>query len=180
MIRSFLSKRWGLTLSKIMNNILTWNVRGLNKANKLAEVARFIANHNISLFSILETKVKRQGIDALYRRIYLSWCITHNLALHKGGRIIVAWRAEEMKLDIRFVSSQIIHLIVNPNVGDSFDCSFVYGATDKNESDIMITELENIGTIVTGPLIVMGNFDCIANLNERIGQKPHLHEIEPL
>ena len=169
MIRSFLSKRWGLTPSRIMNNILTWNFRGLNKANKQAEVAHFIANHNISLFSLLETKVKRQGISALYQRIYPSWCITHNLALHKGGRIIVAWRAEEMKVDIRFVSSQIIHLIVNPNVCDSFDCSFVYGATDKNDKGIMLTELENIDTTVTRPWIVIGDFNYKSNLNKRIG-----------
>ncbi|XP_057530832.1 uncharacterized protein LOC130809184 [Amaranthus tricolor] len=155
------------------------NVRGLNKANKQAEVVHFIANH-ISLFSLLETKVKRQGIGALYQIICPSWCITYNLALQKGGMIIVAWRAEEMKVDIRFVSSQIIHLIVNPNVGDNFNCSFVYGATDKKERGIMLTELENIGTTVTGPWIVMGDFNYIANLNERIGQKSRLHEIEPL
>ncbi|XP_057520770.1 uncharacterized protein LOC130801030 [Amaranthus tricolor] len=84
-----------------------------------------------------------------------------------------------MNVDIRFVSSQIIHLSVNPIVGDSFDCSFLYGATDKNERGIMLTELENTGTTVTKPWIVMWDFNCIANLNERIEQKPCLHEIEP-
>ena len=65
-------------------------------------------------------------------------------------------------------------------MGHSFECSFVYGATDKNERGIMLTKLENIGTTVTGPWLVMGDFNCITNLNERIGQKPRLHEIEPL
>ena len=76
-----------------------------------------------------------------------------------------------MKVDIRFVSSQIIHLAVNPNGVDSFVCSFVYGATDKNERGIMLTDLANIGTTVIGPWLVMGNFNYIANLNERIGKK---------
>ena len=44
----------------------------------------------------------------------------------------------------------------------------------------MVTELETIGATATGPWIVMGDFNCIANLNERVGQKPHLHKIEPL
>ena len=44
----------------------------------------------------------------------------------------------------------------------------------------MVTELETIGATATGPWIVMGDFNCIANLNERIGQKTRLHEIEPL
>ena len=89
-----------------MNNILTWHVRGLNKVSKQAEVTRFISNHNVSLFSLLETKVKRQGICALYQRICPSWCISCNLAHHKGGRIIVAWKAEEIKVDIRFVTAK--------------------------------------------------------------------------
>ena len=132
-------------------------------------MARFIGNHNISLFSLLEMKVKWQGIGALYQRICLSWCITHNLALHKGGRIIVAWKVEKMKVDIKFISSQIIHLVIYPNIGDTFDCSFVYGAPNKNERGIILTEIETIGASVTGSCIVMGDFNCIANLNKRVG-----------
>ena len=45
-----------------MNNILTWNVRGLNKARKQIEVARFISSHNISLFGLLEMKVKQKDL----------------------------------------------------------------------------------------------------------------------
>lgn len=47
--------------SHLMNNILAWNVRGLNKASKQEEVARFISSHNISLFGLLESKVKRKA-----------------------------------------------------------------------------------------------------------------------
>ena len=94
----------------IMNNFLTWNVRGLNKARKQIEVARFISNHNISLFSLLETKVKRPGLGALYQRLCPSWCFTHNLDWHKGGRIIVAWKSDDVAVDIRHTSSQVIHV----------------------------------------------------------------------
>ena len=83
-----------------------------------------------------------------------------------------------MKLDIRFVSSQ--DLVVSPYASDSFTCSFVYGATDKKERSIMLSKLETIGATVIGLWIVLGDFNYIANLNERIGQKSRLHEIEPL
>ena len=79
-----------------------------------------------------------------------------------------------MKLDIRFVSSQ--DLVVSPYASDSFTCSFVYGATDKKERSIMLSELETIGATVIGPWIVLGDFNNIANLIERIGQKPRLHD----
>ena len=44
----------------------------------------------------------------------------------------------------------------------------------------MLSDLETIGAMMTDPWLVMGDFNCIANLNERIGQKPRLHKIKPL
>lgn len=41
-----------------MDNIMVWNVRGLNRRNKQNEVRRFISSHNIKLFSLLKTKMK--------------------------------------------------------------------------------------------------------------------------
>ena len=120
-----------------MNSILTWNVRGLNKARKQIEVVRFISNHNISLFSLLETKVKRQGLDTLYQRLCPTWCFTHNLAWHKGGRIIVAWKSDELRVDIKHYNSRNIHVEVTPLVEEKLHCSFVYGASDKKGREEM-------------------------------------------
>lgn len=53
---------WGLHPIDPMNNILTWNVRGLNRASKQHEVSQFIRYNNVSLFAHLETKVKHQGL----------------------------------------------------------------------------------------------------------------------
>lgn len=44
--------------------------RGINKARKKFEVARFIAYHNLSLVGLLETKVKRNGLGELYLRMF--------------------------------------------------------------------------------------------------------------
>lgn len=43
---------------RFMDNILVWNVRGLNRCSKQLSVRNFISAHNISLFGVLETKVK--------------------------------------------------------------------------------------------------------------------------
>ena len=39
-----------------MNNILYWNVRGLNMVKRQKELFRFLDAQNVSLFSFLETK----------------------------------------------------------------------------------------------------------------------------
>ena len=118
-------------ISLLMNNILAWNVRGLNKESKQDEVARFISCHNISLFGFLETKIKRNWLVRLYQKICLGWCFTHNLNWHRGGRIVVALKSEDVKVDILTYHSQYIHLEVSPTVDRNFLCTFFYGATDK-------------------------------------------------
>ena len=163
-----------------MNDILACNVRGLNKVRKQTEVERFISNHNINLFSILETKVKQQGLSALYQRLCPSWWFTHNLDWHKGGRIIVALKSDEISVDIRHCSSQIIHMEVNPLNGENFSFSFVYGANDKKGREDLFNKLESIKNNNVGLWLLMGDFNCIANINERIGQRPHSSELDPL
>ena len=104
-----------------------WNVRGINKTRKHIEVDRFISYHNFSLIGLLETKVKRKGLGALYLRMFPNWCITTNLAWHDGGRIIVGWKGEDVYVDILSYQSQYIHVVVSPNNGAEFVCTFVYG-----------------------------------------------------
>lgn len=63
-------------------------------AKKQLEVARVISQNNISLFALLGTKVKCQGLDQLYQRICPSWCSSNNLHHHKNGRIFIGWKHE--------------------------------------------------------------------------------------
>ena len=159
-----------------MNNILCWNIRGLNKARKQQELANFIANHNVSLFGFLETKVKRNALGPLYLRLCNNWCFTHNLVWHKGGCIIIGWKGEEMKVSIRECNSQVIHLEVHPLNGTTFFCSFVYGATAPQERLQLFQQLESIGNHMNRPWIILGDFNCVAGMDERIGHEARFHE----
>ena len=46
---------------------------------------------------------------------------------------MMGWRKDEMVVNIIFNSSQIMHVEVNPSFGTPLYCSFVYGATHKQE-----------------------------------------------
>ena len=83
-------------------------------------------------------------------------------------------------MDIRHCSSQIIHVDVNPLNGDKFSSSFVYGASGKKGREYLFTQLESIKNNIVGPWLRKGDFNCIANINERIGQRPHSSELDPL
>ena len=90
-------------------------------------MSRFLVAHNISLFSFLETMVKRANLGRLYQNLYPGWCFSHNLPYHHDGRIIFGWNGSEMNVVVLFMSSQIVHLEIILVIGESFLCSFIYG-----------------------------------------------------
>ena len=84
-----------------------------------------------------------------------------------------------MKVNIMRYHSQYIDLEVSPIDGSSFLCTFVYGAMGKNTRLELLNHLEDIGHQICKLWIILGDFNYIANLNERIGTTHKLTEIIP-
>ena len=105
------------------------------------ELSIFLDAQIVSLFSFLETKVKRANMGCLYQNLCPNWCFSHNLAHHHGGRIIFGWKGSEMNVIILFMSSQIVHLEINPVIGESFLCSFVYGDNSASNWSVLFQQL---------------------------------------
>lgn len=108
-----------------MDNVLTWNIRGLNRKTKQTKVSKFINLHNVKLFSVV--KLPKQG--QFYLKLCPSWCFSHNFGCHSNGRIILGWFPRSVNVDICMVNSQYIHYMVEPRVGGGrFACTFIYMA----------------------------------------------------
>ena len=142
----------------MINNIAR-NVRGLNNVNKKNEVANTLSLLNVGMFGLLETKIKRHGLGPLYQRICYGWCVISNLSWRKGGRIIVGWKQEYFKVDVKVCSSQLIHLFVIPTMGDPFFCTVIYGASDKNMRLQLFSQLELISKGIDMAWAMLGDFN---------------------
>lgn len=69
-----------------MDNILSWNVRGLNSKKKQHDQVRnLLISHKIRLFSLLETKVKAHTLGEFHLSVCPGWCINTNNAWHDNG-----------------------------------------------------------------------------------------------
>lgn len=90
----------------------------------------------------------------------------HNISCNSSGRIIVDWKQETMSVNILDCRDQLIHLEVKPNISAPFFCTFVYDATNKHSRLEMLLHLEKLPR--HGPWIVLGDFNCLTNLNERV------------
>ena len=77
----------------------------------------------------------------------------------------MAWKSDELKVDIEHYNNQLIHVQVTPSIGEKYHCTFIYGATKKKGRDDLFAELENIKRHINGSWFVTGDFNCIANLD---------------
>lgn len=61
-----------------------------------------------------------RGLGLFYLKHGNNWYLFSNIAWHDTSRIIVGWQPNFFTVDIRFCSSQVIHTLVTPLVGESF------------------------------------------------------------
>ena len=83
-----------------------------------------------------------------------------------------------MNVTILFMSNQIVHLEINPAIGESFLCSFVYGDNSASNRSILFHQLAALH--INGPWIVLGDFNCLAGMDECTGHAVRLQETIPL
>ncbi|XP_062088459.1 uncharacterized protein LOC133795020 [Humulus lupulus] len=155
-----------------MDRILSWNVRGINSQHKHREIKHLILSKNVGLVSLLETKVKNKNMGSMYTSLFSGWCFTNNNPLIDKGRIIIAWNPRVFSLDVRLCSTQLIHCLVQfPNRARRFMITFVYGFNDELSRDQLWNDLQELAVDITDPWMVIGDFNEILSLHERIGKK---------
>jgi exonuclease III len=62
--------------------ILVWNVRGLNNPFKQREIRKMLRRLKISLFCLVETRVKFDKADAIKEFLVPGWDWFHNYSTH--------------------------------------------------------------------------------------------------
>ncbi|XP_048492970.1 uncharacterized protein LOC104891364 [Beta vulgaris subsp. vulgaris] len=79
------------------------------------------------------------------------------------------------------MTSQYVHYIVTPNQGQSnFWCTFVYGFNDSQSRIELWAGLKDIAGKCQGPWVVLGDFNAISSVDDRLGSPVRLSEIGPM
>lgn len=82
-----------------------------------------------------------------------------------------------MDVNVLFMSSQLVHLEINPVIGESL-CSFVFGDSSAIIRADLFQQLLSLDNVV--PWVVMRDFNCLAGLDECTSHAVCLQKIVPL
>ncbi|XP_010669917.1 uncharacterized protein LOC104887033 [Beta vulgaris subsp. vulgaris] len=154
--------------------------QGLNSPWKHFHLRKFIQSQNVGLFGYLETRVKTGNFAKVYPRICPNWSIVTSYSAFPGGRIWLVWSPSCFTVDVRMLTEQMIYGVMNHKAsGVQFCLSMVYGHNDKEKRSELWNDLIKCSRdVMNTQWVVMGDFNNILNLNERIGQPVLFSEIE--
>ncbi|XP_074314795.1 uncharacterized protein LOC141650879 [Silene latifolia] len=161
-----------------MDNIGSWNVRGMNKLTKQLEIKRFLYNNNVGLFGLVEHKIKDLDCSKVLNNLGQHWNGVSNIQCHPGGRIILIWIEQCFTVNIIAMSDQLISANVKEvSSGNEFMFTVVYGSNDEEERLTLWNDLKHIKDSWGGPWCICGDFNNLLDFNERLGRPVHWSDI---
>ncbi|XP_021844124.1 uncharacterized protein [Spinacia oleracea] len=150
-------------------NISTWNVRGLNDPIKVVEIKKFLANNNISVVALLETKVQEKNSSKIQKKIGNGWQWIMNYEHSPRGRIWIGWKHALVSVQLLHKTEFCIHCTVATKNG-LFSANFiaVYGLHSVDTRRPMWREISNFSSTVVCPWLVMGDFNAVLLAADRV------------
>lgn len=108
--------------------IVTWIVRGFNKAHKQKEMKNFLKKQKIILIVIVEHTVQSSKEKEVINKCAPGWSWCSNSKVTERGRIWILWDANSIQFTMLQSHTQYIHGIVkNNNSSQQFAFTSIYG-----------------------------------------------------
>ncbi|XP_074297304.1 uncharacterized protein LOC141628012 [Silene latifolia] len=156
-------------------DVLNYSLR----KNLLNNIGKGLSSHNLNgLFGLVETKVKNINISNVQAGLGNNWRFINNNDLHESGRIWLLWDPGHFHVllimkDVQAILVSVEHL----QTGFSWTCSLVYGCNKDSERASLWHSILQCKSIVHGPWLLMGDFNNVLHIGERIGSEVTLAEI---
>ncbi|KAL4388297.1 hypothetical protein GQ457_09G027380 [Hibiscus cannabinus] len=124
-------------------SIISWNIRGLGRLEKVKAVKRLISEHKPGLLFLQESKLK-DLTPSISRKLWNGPSIIKIFApsIGSAGGLISMWNSEVFVVSNQFISHKFIAIIGNMKE-HNFECGFlnIYGPTLEAEKGLFLNEI---------------------------------------
>lgn len=93
---------------------------------------------------------------------------------------MIGWCPNSFIVNIVQVNRQFIHCHVKHRSGEGFNCTSVYGFNDGHDREDLWSNLKQIASGVSSPWVLMGDFNALNNVEDRVGAAVRHGEIAPM
>ncbi|XP_028086229.1 uncharacterized protein LOC114287150 [Camellia sinensis] len=150
--------------------IMSWNVRGLGRAEKRRRVRQVIQDRKVDVLLLQETK--KSSVDEMFVRSVWPWERMAFMAVDSDGSaggLLSIWNTEVFQL--KECCGHRNFLLLSGVTLNSFECVFlnVYGPNDVSKRAELWATFGNIRTSFHRPWCMGGDFNVIRNIEDRRG-----------
>ncbi|CAK8564653.1 unnamed protein product [Lathyrus sativus] len=150
--------------------LAAWNVRGLNNAGKLREIRSRLLELCPKIIALLETRVKVKNVPSVRNKLMLRGSFADNYQHHANGRVWLYWDSNEVDIKSVKSSSQFIYSGIHDLAGNFlFWLTTVYALNRPKQRRVLWNYIVVIYAQQQGPWVLMGDFDNVIHINDRIG-----------
>lgn len=149
--------------------ILAWNCRGARRHNFEAAARQLFFRYNPDVVIIMDTQLSfEQSTNIVNKLLYRDRIIV--AAEGRAGGIWVLWNGNQLTLSQTLVSNRTVHAMLSfNNTIQPFMLSAVYNYAQPSRHSQVWNELVQISANYSGKWVVLGDFNCILNEEEKKG-----------
>uniref|UniRef100_A0A7N0VD32 Endonuclease/exonuclease/phosphatase domain-containing protein n=1 Tax=Kalanchoe fedtschenkoi TaxID=63787 RepID=A0A7N0VD32_KALFE len=166
------------TVARKKGRAKAWNIRGLNSPLKQKEVLNLVFSQHISLFAILETKLSSNSLEVFQNNLSSlgTWNLRNNFDISPHGRILVGWDSSVIhSCQVVSSSHQYMHCCVIIS-SQKFFVTFIYAFNQLLSRASLWSDLCNISYAMVDPWTLLGDFNCLLNIQDKLGSNVFLRD----
>ena len=142
------------------NNVLVWNVRGLNGRAHRDAVHMLVDQETVSLLCLQEIKLDTVDDTLISTMLGTAFDYSYLPAVHTCGGILVAWRRDTWSLaNVELAKYSITAQVTTTSTARSWWLTVVYGPHLDRDKPEFLQELKDIRQARQGRWLVYGDFN---------------------
>lgn len=149
--------------------ILVWNCRGARRQGVVDAARALFQRFNPDLVILMETRTSVDGAVETIDQLMFHDQIIISAEGYAGGMWLL-WNSNQVTLSQQRMSNRMVHAMISFNhAAQPFMLSAVYNYPQPHLQNQVWDELLQFSSNVTANWLVVGDFNCILNLNEKKG-----------
>ncbi|XP_074283094.1 uncharacterized protein LOC141607641 [Silene latifolia] len=159
--------------------ISSWNVRVMNDPLKQQEVLEFLKRNKVDCGAVIETHIKSNLAQVIYKRQFSSYSLATNYNSHPGGRIWLLWNPATVQVRVLDSSAQFLHCsLLHYSSQKHILLTVVYAFNRAQERIELWNALKSLSHGLIDPWVCVGDFNVSLRSEERVGCVLHDKEMQ--
>jgi exonuclease III len=149
-------------------NVLCWNVRGLNARSHRDSIRELVMSEHVSLICLQETKMSVISDYDVVQILGLGFDYFYLPAVHTRGGILVTWHSASWVVTNMSSRCFSVSLCVRSESRVSeWWLSSIYGPTSDEDKPTFLEELHELSQVRYGPWMLCGDFNMVYRVQDK-------------